>query len=152
MRCPGCNAEETGVIDSRMTEHGAVIRRRRECEKCGRRFTTYERMELEPLYVIKKDGSRELFSREKLLKGIMTACRKTRLPLETLEEFVASIERTIRDEGRREIDSSTLGAEVLEGLKLLDPVAYIRFASVYKEFDTVEAFRRTLADFEEKKS
>ncbi|MEK8022425.1 MAG: transcriptional regulator NrdR [Candidatus Hydrogenedentota bacterium] len=152
MICPGCNAEETGVIDSRTTEHGMVIRRRRECEKCGRRFTTYERMEQEPIYVVKKDGTRELFSREKLLKGIMTACRKTSLPLETLEEFVASIERTIRDEGGREVDSVSLGKEVLSGLKLLDPVAYIRFASVYKEFDSVESFRQTLADFEEKKS
>lgn len=152
MKCPYCATPETSVLDSRSTDQDHVIRRRRECASCKRRFTTYERVEAEPILVLKKDGTREVFTREKLLAGLLIACKKTRLPLETLEEFVSSIERSIRDEGRREIPSVDIGKIVLSGLKLIDPVAYIRFASVYKEFETVAEYRKVIQDLEERKS
>lgn len=148
MKCPFCGAVETSVLDSRSTDQDAVIRRRRECAGCQRRFTTYERIESEPLIVVKKDGTREIFLRDKLLEGIMLACRKNRIPPKTLEEFVQSIERSLKDEGRREITAVELGKIVLEGLKLIDPVAYVRFASVYHEFNSVQGFRQVLEDFE----
>ncbi len=144
MKCPFCSTTETSVLDSRATDSDSVIRRRRECDACHRRFTTYERVEAEPLVVIKRDGTREMFSREKLLAGVILACKKTKIPLDTLEDFVSSIERSLRDEGRREISSVDIGTEVLNGLKLMDPVAYIRFASVYNGFDTVESFRKLI--------
>ncbi|HBW46544.1 TPA: transcriptional regulator NrdR [bacterium] len=151
MKCPFCKTGETGVIETRAWDDGTVIWRRRECHDCDRRFSTYERMEMEPLVVVKKDGTREIFSREKLLAGVFSACKKTKIPLETLEQFISSIERTFRDEGRREIPSIDIGKEVLAGLKLMDPVAYIRFASVYNELDSVDSFRELLSDFGEEK-
>jgi transcriptional repressor NrdR len=148
MKCPFCQTTETGVLDSRATENESVIRRRRECKVCQRRFTTYERVEAEPLVVVKKDGSREIFSREKLLTGLLLAFRKSKIPAETLDEFVSSIERSLLDEGRREVTAAELGDVVLSGLKLMDPVAYVRFASVYREFDSIDSFRDVLAAFE----
>jgi transcriptional repressor NrdR len=152
MKCPYCGTPETSVLDSRSTDQDHVIRRRRECADCKRRFTTYERVEAEPILVLKKDGTREVFSREKLLGGLLIACKKTRIPIETLEEYVSSIERSLRDEGRREVPAVDLGKIVLSGLKLIDPVAYIRFASVYNEFESVAAFRKVIDDLEEKKA
>lgn len=140
MKCPSCGGADTGVVDSRATDGDHVIRRRRECPACHKRFTTYERAEAEPVFVRKKDGSREVFQREKLVKGMALACRKTEAGIEGLEKFAAELERKFQDEGRREISAVELGKMVLAGLRRIDPVAYVRFASVYEEFDSVEAF------------
>ena len=148
MKCPFCRATDTGVLDSRATDQESVIRRRRECNACQRRFTTYERVEDEPLIVIKKTGAREIFSREKLLSGLLLAFRKSKFPAQAPDEFVASIERTLRESGRQEVTAAEIGTAVMNGLKALDPVAYIRFASVYREFDSIDSFREVLADFE----
>ncbi|MBX5436612.1 MAG: transcriptional repressor NrdR [Alicyclobacillaceae bacterium] len=144
MRCPYCGADNSRVIESRAGEDGAAIRRRRECsnERCGRRFTTYERVEQRPLMVIKKDSKREEFSRDKLYRGLMKACEKRPIPAEQLEDVVERIEREIRLEFEREVPSSTIGERVMEALKRLDGVAYVRFASVYRQFRDVETLAR----------
>lgn len=139
MRCPFCRRDETKVLDSRATEEGASIRRRRLCENCGRRFTTYERWEETPLLVVKKDGRREPFQRQKILAGLVTACEKRPVPLRVLEEIVDDIERTLRQEGESEVTSRAIGEAVMERLREVDEVAYVRFASVYREFRDITA-------------
>lgn len=140
MRCPFCLAEETRVIETRANDDQGTIRRRRECQECRRRFTTYERHEEPPLYVIKKDGRRELFDREKLLTGITKACEKRPVSREDIEQVVYDIERNLRDVLKDEVESSRLGDLVMRRLRDLDEVAYVRFASVYKEFRDLGSF------------
>lgn len=134
MRCPFCHEEDTRVIETRTNDEQGTIRRRRECQDCRRRFTTYERYEEPALYVIKKDGRRELFNREKLLDGITKACEKRPVSRKEIEDVVYSIERSLRDALKDEVASSLLGDMVMHRLHDLDEVAYVRFASVYKEF------------------
>jgi transcriptional repressor NrdR len=134
MRCPYCKSSDTRVLDSRATEESDAIRRRRECAICGRRFTTYERIEEVPLWVIKKDGRRELFEREKLLRGVMKSCEKRPATLTTISALVDDIERILKDASSPEVPSMEIGRLVMEHLRTVDKVAYIRFASVYREF------------------
>jgi len=140
LRCPICHAEDTRVIETRASEEQGTIRRRRECQECRRRFTTYERYEDPPLYVIKKDGRREVFNREKLVEGITRACQKRPISRETIEQVGYDIERVLRDELADENPSSYLGDLVMRRLRDLDEVAYVRFASVYKEFRDLGSF------------
>ncbi|GLG00863.1 transcriptional repressor NrdR [Alicyclobacillus hesperidum subsp. aegles] len=144
MKCPYCDAENTRVVESRPGEDGSTIRRRRECvnEGCGRRFTTYERVEQRPLMVVKKDQEREEFSREKLYRGLMRACEKRPISVERLESVCADIERALRMEYEREVPSSAIGERVMDALRKLDGVAYVRFASVYREFRDVETLAK----------
>lgn len=144
MKCPFCGYLDTRVLESRPTDEDAAIRRRRECPHCGRRFTTYERVEETPLLVIKKDGSRELFSRQKILSGMLRACEKRPIPLETLEEAAFEVERALRETGRGEVTSKETGEMVMEKLRAIDDVAYVRFASVYREFADLQGFREEL--------
>lgn len=140
MRCPYCEADNSRVIESRAGEDGTTIRRRRECanEECSRRFTTYERVEQRPLMVVKKDHEREEFSSEKLYRGLMRACEKRPISVSTLERVADDIERDIRLEYEREVPSTVVGEKVMNALRQLDGVAYVRFASVYREFRDVE--------------
>ena len=133
MRCPFCAHEDSQVKDSRPSEDGAAIRRRRQCEACGARFTTFERIQLRDLTVVKKDGVREPFDREKLARSLAIACRKRDIPADRLERLVSSIQRQLETRGD-EVKASEIGEAVMDGLKALDHVAYIRFASVYKDF------------------
>ncbi len=133
------------VVDSRDTDSGDAIRRRRECLSCQRRFTTYERVEEAPLVVIKRMGEREVFSRSKLLEGLVRACEKRPVDAETLEKFVDSVETALRNEFKTEVPSAEIGDRVLSQLKSLDKVAYVRFASVYRHFEDVEEFQRELS-------
>ena len=140
MKCPFCENEDSKVIDSRHTEDGKAIRRRRECEECGRRFTTYEKVEEMILMVIKKDGSRQAFDRNKLLNGIIRACEKRPVSIADMEKIVDDIERGLNNMMEKEIDSNFIGELVMERLKDLDEVAYVRFASVYRQFTDVNTF------------
>lgn len=140
MRCPFCKYEDTKVIDSRASNEGAVIRRRRECEPCGRRFTTYEKVEDIPLLVVKKDQRREPYDRAKVLQGIMKACEKRPVSLEQQEAIVNEIEKMLDEKDAREIRSSDIGEFVMEKLSKLDQVAYVRFASVYRDFKDLNHF------------
>ena len=140
MRCPFCSHEASQVKDSRPTEDGASIRRRRQCEDCGARFTTFERVQLRELTIVKADGKRESFDRAKLERSIAVACRKRPVPQERIERLASSIQRQLETSGESEMPSSRIGALVMEGLKALDPVAYIRFASVYKDFREAKDF------------
>ena len=140
MRCPYCGADDSKVIDSRPTEDGEKIRRRRECLSCKKRFTTYEIVETVPLMVIKKDGSRQMFDSQKLLNGIMRACEKRPVSTNDMERVVNEIETASQNFMEREIKSDRLGEMVMEKLKDLDEVAYVRFASVYREFRDVNTF------------
>ena len=140
MKCPYCENEDSKVIDSRHTEDGRAIRRRRECEKCGRRFTTYEKIEEMILMVIKKDGSRQAFDRNKLLNGIIRACEKRPVSYAEMEKIVDDIERGLNNTMEKEVDSKLIGELVMEKLKDLDEVAYVRFASVYRQFTDVNTF------------
>jgi transcriptional repressor NrdR len=142
MRCPFCSHENSQVKDSRPSEDGASIRRRRQCEDCGARFTTFERVQLRDLNVVKSGNRREPFDRAKLERSIATACRKRPVPPERIDKLASSIQRQVETSGESEIESSRIGGMVMDGLKALDPVAYIRFASVYKDF-------REARDFEE---
>ena len=144
MKCPFCSHTEDKVIDSRLSQEGDVTRRRRECLKCGRRFTTYERVEEAQPLVIKKDGRRELFDRTKILNGVLRACEKRPVGIETMEKVVDKIEKRLLETGEREIQSSVIGAAVMEELKNLDEVAYVRFASVYREFSDINEFMTEL--------
>ncbi|HEY8391374.1 MAG TPA: transcriptional regulator NrdR [Capillibacterium sp.] len=144
MRCPFCHHQESKVIDSRSSEEGAVIRRRRECLACERRFTTYERIEEEPLIVIKKDGRREPFSREKILNGLRKACEKRPLSFDTLEKIADEVEQAIRKRNETETPSSVIGELIMDRLKEIDEVAYVRFASVYRQFKDIDIFMREL--------
>ena len=140
MKCPFCEYEESKVIDSRPTDEGEAIRRRRECLKCGKRFTTYEKIENIPLMVIKKDGSRQMFDRQKLLNGIMRACEKRTVSLETLEKAVDEIESSLQSSLDREVSSLQIGELAMDKLKGIDEVAYVRFASVYRQFRDINTF------------
>lgn len=144
MRCPKCGFEESKVVDSRPSENNDAIRRRRECVRCGYRFTTYERREERPLLVVKKDGRRETFDRQKLMRGLMTATVKREVPVEQLEGLIDDIESELRDGGTTEISSQDLGSMVLKRLVSIDKVAYIRFASVYRDFKDVDEFSEEL--------
>ncbi len=146
MRCPFCGNHGSRVLDSRPVHEGRAIRRRRECEKCEQRFTTFETVEKQPLIVIKKDTSREEFSREKLLRGLIRACEKRPVPLAELEEVVADIERKLRQSGVAEVPSKEIGEMVMERLVDIDEVAYVRFASVYRQFKDINVFVNELED------
>ena len=144
MRCPFCSERRDRVVDSRESRDGATIRRRRECLSCGRRFTSYEQIEDIPYMVVKHDGTREEFSRKKLLGGLLKACEKRPVPLKRLESIVDDAEAMLHEREDREISTQEIGAFVMEQLKELDPVAYVRFASVYRRFEDVGAFMDVL--------
>jgi transcriptional repressor NrdR len=144
MRCPFCGNTEDRVVDSRESREGDSIRRRRECVRCERRFTSYEKIDIEPFMVVKRDERREPYDREKLMRGLHIACRKRPVAEATLEHLADSIERGMLDTGEREISSQQLGTMVMDRLRELDPVAYVRFASVYRRFEDVEAFVKEL--------
>ncbi len=150
--CQRCKHNGTKVVDSRPADDGKAIRRRRECEKCGYRFTTFERIEQSPILVIKKNGNREEFSREKLLRGVRRACEKRPISAEEQENIVNNVERRIRDNSLSEIDSTEVGKYVMNELVDVDDVAYIRFASVYREFKDIEVFMKEMKALEEKKN
>lgn len=140
MHCPVCDFDDTNVVDSRVVENGKAVRRRRNCPKCGNRFTTYERLNEKPIVVIKRDKSSEPFNREKLLRGLLTATAKRNIPLATLEDLISDIENELRSANKNEISSNVLGDKVLDRLRDLDELAYIRFASVYKDFKSADEF------------
>ena len=144
MKCPYCSEMENKVIDSRMTKERNAVRRRRECLGCKHRFTTYERLEALPLVLIKKDGRRETFDRTKVLVGMQKACQKRSISINTLEEFVDELERELQETGEKEIPSSVVGERVMTKLHELDDVAYVRFASVYREFKDINDFMSQL--------
>ncbi len=144
MRCPFCAHMEDRVVDSRESREGDVIRRRRECVRCGRRFTSYEKIESRSFQVVKRDQRREPYDREKLMRGLQVACRKRPVPQGELDRVADSIEAAIYDSGEREISSQQLGRMVIDRLRELDPVAYVRFASVYRRFEDVDAFVKEL--------
>ena len=152
MKCAYCGCTQSRVVDSRQNEDGASIRRRRECENCGRRFTTYERIDLVPLMVIKKDQTREAFDVEKLRSGIVKSCEKRPVSLGEIDALVRDIERKLNNQPDSEITSKMVGELVMDGLKRLDEVAYVRFASVYRQFRDIQSFRdelnKLLADFD----
>ncbi len=140
MRCPACQYNGTRVVDSRPVDDNKEIRRRRECESCSFRFTTFEKIEETPLIVVKKDGSREEFSREKVLRGLIRACEKRPVALEQLEEIVLAIEKELRRLGNAEVRSEDVGEMVMDRLAKIDEVAYVRFASVYRQFKDITVF------------
>ncbi len=140
MKCPYCGETNNKVIDSRLSKDGNVIRRRRECIDCTRRFTTYEHIEEIPVMIIKKDGRREVFNREKVLSGMQMACQKREISMNVIDEFVHELERDLRETGEKEIPSNVIGEKVMLKLHQLDGVAYVRFASVYREFKDVNDF------------
>lgn len=140
MKCPGCRDLNNRVIDSRLGKDGDVIRRRRECERCGRRFTTYERVEEFLPAVVKKDGRREPFDRSKILAGLTKACEKRPVSVAAIEEVADRIERTVADRGEKEVVSAVIGEAVVQALRELDTVAYVRFASVYRSFQDIDEF------------
>lgn len=144
MRCLKCGCEESRVVDSRPSENNDAIRRRRECVKCGYRFTTYERREEVPLIVVKKDGRKETFDRQKLMRGLVAATVKRNVPIEVLEDLIDSVESELRDRSRTEIASHEIGTEVLKRLADIDKVAYVRFASVYRDFKDLDEFSEEL--------
>ncbi|MBR1812534.1 MAG: transcriptional repressor NrdR [Lachnospiraceae bacterium] len=144
MKCPFCGEEDTKVIDSRSADDNTSIRRRRQCESCGKRFTTYEKVETIPLLIIKKDNSREMYDRAKLEAGVLRACHKRPISVEAIGRLVDSVENQIFTREEREVKSSIIGELVMEQLKELDAVAYVRFASVYREFKDVNTFLEEL--------
>ncbi|HEO4824035.1 TPA: transcriptional repressor NrdR [Streptococcus agalactiae] len=144
MRCPKCGYNKSSVVDSRQAEEGTTIRRRRECEKCGNRFTTFERLEELPLLVIKKDGTREQFSRDKILNGIIQSAQKRPVSSEDIENCILRIERKIGSEYEDEVSSITIGNLVMDELAELDEITYVRFASVYKSFKDVDEIEELL--------
>uniref|UniRef100_A0A7V6CE69 Transcriptional repressor NrdR n=1 Tax=Thermodesulfobacterium geofontis TaxID=1295609 RepID=A0A7V6CE69_9BACT len=150
MRCPRCKEIETKVIDSRVIEDGFSIRRRRECSKCGYRFTTYEKLELD-IMIVKKDGRREPYNREKLILGIRKACHKRPISEDTIKKFVNELELDLIQRGEKEVSSQYIGERVISTLKEWDKVAYIRFASVYKEFQDVDEFITQIKELKNEK-
>ncbi|WP_373893029.1 transcriptional regulator NrdR [Virgibacillus natechei] len=146
MRCSNCSNKNTRVLDSRPIEEGESIRRRRECENCGFRFTTFERIEEVPLIVVKKDGNRQVFSREKLVRGLIRACEKRPISLDKMEEIAFSVEKELRNTGISEVDSKEIGEMVMDRLSKVDEVAYVRFASVYRQFKDISVFLDELKD------
>ncbi len=151
MKCPFCSNPDTRVIDSRLTDANDSVRRRRMCEKCGKRFTTYERLENQPIAVIKKDNTRQPFDRNKILSGLIRACIKRNISTGVLNKIVDDIENEISNMSSNEIQSKEIGDLVLKRLKNLDKVAYIRFASVYKQFKTIRQFTRELSELQKSK-
>jgi transcriptional repressor NrdR len=152
MECPYCQFTDSRVLESRSTESGQSIRRRRECLKCKHRFTTYERIEFIPVTVIKRDEEREYFDRSKLLRGMVHACQKTGLAHDTLERIVDEIESGLQSRSRREVTTAEIGDLVLAQLKPLNEVAYVRFASVYQQFQGISDFLTTLSEFQKKEA
>lgn len=150
MKCPYCSSKETKVNDKRETEDLSVTRRRRECLKCHKRFTTYEKIEDFDLVIVKKDGKRERFDRHKLLTGFLKACEKRPVSMEKIENTIKEIESELREKGDNEVPSKKIGQLVMRKLKTLDKVAYIRFASVYREFEDLESFREELGKLQRK--
>ncbi len=146
MRCPFCSFGDTKVVDSRASKDGRAIRRRRECLKCGERFTTYERVEEFQPMVVKKDGRREPFDRKKVIDGILKACEKRPISMDQVESFVNSLEKEIQDRGEREITGRFIGEKVMSQLREWDDVAYVRFASVYKQFKDLKEFMAQLLE------
>ena len=145
MKCPYCGYEESKVIDSRPTDEGTRIRRRRECLSCAKRFTTYEIVESVPVVVVKKDGSRELFDRSKLINGMLRACQKRPVPIQRLEDAVGDIEAQIQNSLDREVSTVQIGEYAMEALKDIDEVAYVRFASVYRQFKDINSFQAEIS-------
>ena len=150
MKCPYCNFEETQVIDTRETENLEATRRRRECMKCNKRFTTYERVEEADIIVVKKSGKRERFQRQKVLNGIIEACEKREIPIEKIDKLVDEVESDLRKRDSVEVESKVIGEIVMKKLKNLDKVAYIRFASVYREFGDLDRFTEELEKLQKK--
>ena len=150
MKCPYCGYEETQVIDTRETENLEATRRRRGCLKCNKRFTTYERVEEAEIIVVKKDGKRERFERQKVLNGILKACEKRSIPLEKIEKIVDEVESDLRKRDSVEVESKVIGEIAMKKLKTLDKVAYIRFASVYREFEDLDRFEEELEKLQKK--
>ncbi|MGI6566871.1 MAG: transcriptional repressor NrdR [Firmicutes bacterium] len=144
MKCPFCGFMESKVVDSRATEEGTSIRRRRECMECARRFTTYERLDEVPLMVVKKDGRREAFSRDKIISGVLKASQKRPISYEVIENLAREIERELRNQMEREVPSQIIGEMVMERLRQLDEVTYVRFASVYRQFRDIGRFMEEL--------
>ena len=146
MKCPGCRDLNNRVVDSRLGKDGDVIRRRRECENCGRRFTTYERVEENLPAIVKKDDRREQFDRRKLREGLIKACEKRPVSVDAIEETADRIERSLLEMGEKEVESSVIGEAVMRSLHKLDTVAYVRFASVYRSFQDIDEFMNELQD------
>jgi transcriptional repressor NrdR len=146
MKCPYCSADETAVIDSRLSDDGESVRRRRECEKCGKRFTTYERVELSMPMVVKSNGNRTAYDREKIRTGFMRALHKRPVPTEYVDHAINRVEQRVLALGEREIPSRVIGEMVMRELKKMDDVAYIRFASVYEDFQRVDDFREAILE------
>ena len=144
MKCPYCGYNESKVIDSRPADEGASIRRRRECLSCGKRFTTYETVESLPMVVVKKDGSRQSFDRSKVLGGTIRACEKRPVPLAELEKIAEEIEQDLQNSMEREISTEAIGEKVMDRLRTVDQVAYVRFASVYRQFKDIDTFMAEL--------
>ena len=144
MKCIYCEHPESKVIDSRPTDEGTVIRRRRECLACGKRFTTYEKVERTPVLVVKKDGRREYFDAEKIRTGIVRSCEKRPISIEQIDELVEEVEKSVYNTLEREVTSDAVGELVMAGLKKLDGVAYVRFASVYRQFTDINTFKKEL--------
>lgn len=144
MRCSFCGYEDSKVLDSRPVEDGRSIRRRRECQRCGKRFTTYERVEEMSLLVAKRDGSREIFDKNKILAGLVRACDKRPVPMSTLEDMVADIEKELRNSMEKEVTAKQIGDMVMVRLRQVDDVAYVRFASVYRKFEDIETFMKEI--------
>ncbi|MCI7092685.1 MAG: transcriptional regulator NrdR [Lachnospiraceae bacterium] len=140
MKCPYCGSEDTRVTDSRPVEESNSIRRRRQCDSCGRRFTTYEKIETIPLVVIKKDHTRQQYDRAKIEAGVMRACYKRPIPVDEIKKMIDRVETELYNQGGGEVKSAEIGEKIMDGLKELDPVAYVRFASVYREFKDVGTF------------
>ena len=151
MKCPFCGHDNTRVIDSRPADENNSIRRRRVCDECSRRFTTYEKVEQTPVLVIKKDGRRVMFDPEKIRTGMLKATEKRPVSIEQIDKIVENIEKTIYNSLEREVASGRIGELVMEGLKQLDPVAYVRFASVYRQFTDIDTFKRELEKLLEEK-
>jgi transcriptional repressor NrdR len=146
MKCPTCHNNSTRVLDSRPVDEGKSIRRRRECEACSYRFTTFEKVEEIPLIVVKKEGTREEFNREKLLRGLIKACEKRPVALQQLEDIVSEVEKELRNQGISEVKSENIGEMVMDRLAKVDEVAYVRFASVYRQFKDINVFIDELKD------
>ena len=150
MRCPACGHDEDKVVDSRSTKENSAIRRRRECIACAHRFTTYEYVEHRPVMVVKKDGRREHYSRDKILNGLLRACEKRPVSMETLEKLIDEVEKRVSSRVRDEIPTKELGNEVMQKLAMIDQVAYVRFASVYRDFKDISQFLSELKNLQEK--
>lgn len=150
MRCPFCSHPEDHVVDSRMAEEGRAIRRRRQCESCSQRYTTYERIEEIPLLVQKRDGTREAFNKEKLISGVSKACKNRPVSTEDLDKLAEDVVDSVKEEGSSVVMSADLGLQILERLRVLDDVAYLRFASVYKDFQELNDFEKELGLLQKK--